>query len=36
MELKLSQGAEKLEELLSAAGVTELIDPKRINVALKH
>jgi len=36
MELKLSQGAEKLEELLTAAGVTELVDPKRINVAFKH
>ncbi len=36
MELKLSQGAEKLEELLTAAGVSELVDPKRINVAFKH
>ncbi len=36
MELKLSQGAEKLEELLTAAGVTELVDPKRINVAFKQ
>ena len=36
MELKLSQGTERLEELFAAAGVTELIDPKRTNVALKH
>lgn len=36
MQLKLSQGTEKLEELFASAGVTELIDPKRMNVAMKH
>lgn len=36
MNLKLSQGTEKLEELFAAASVTELIDPKRVNVALKQ
>jgi hypothetical protein len=36
MELKLSEGTEKLEELFAAAGVTELIDPSRLNVAQKH
>lgn len=36
IDLKLSEGTERLQELLTAAGVTELVDPKRINVALKN
>lgn len=36
MDLKLSEGAERLEELFAAAGVNELIDPKRTNVARKN
>lgn len=36
MDLKLSNGAERLEELFAQSGVTELVDPKRINVALRH
>jgi hypothetical protein len=34
MDLKLSQGTEKPEELFSAAQVTELVDPKRANLGL--
>ena len=36
MDLKLADGAEALEELFAAAGVTELIDPQRRNVALRQ
>jgi hypothetical protein len=36
MELKLSEGAERLEQLFAEFGVTELVDPNRINVAVKN
>ncbi len=36
MALKISEGAERLEEIFGEAGITELIDAKRINVATKH
>lgn len=36
MDLKLSDGTERLEQLFAAAGVTELVDAKRRNVALRE
>ena len=36
MALKISEGAQKLERRFKELGVTELVDPKRINVAAKH
>ena len=36
MDVKLTQGTEKLQELFSAAGVNELINPTRVNVARKN
>jgi hypothetical protein len=36
LDLKLSSGAETLEELFAAAGISELIDPNRRNVALRQ
>jgi hypothetical protein len=35
MELKIGEGAEKLEELLEEFKVTELVDPKRVNVGVR-
>jgi hypothetical protein len=35
MDVKLAEGAERLNELLDAAGVTELVDPQRASVAAK-
>jgi Suppressor of fused protein (SUFU) len=32
LELKLTEGAERLEELFRQYGVTELLDPRRVNV----
>jgi hypothetical protein len=36
MALKISEGAERLEEIFSEAGITELVDAKRFNVAARH
>ena len=36
MDLKIANGAERLEDLVAQHGITELVDPNRINVALKH
>jgi Suppressor of fused protein (SUFU) len=35
MAVKIAQGADRLEELFGEYGVTELLDPKRMNVAAK-
>jgi hypothetical protein len=36
MALKISEGADKLEELFGEFGITEMVDAKRINAAAKH
>ncbi len=36
MALKISEGAERLADLFGESGVTELVDPKRINVAVER
>jgi hypothetical protein len=36
MALKIPEGVERLEEIFSEAGITELVDAKRINVAARH
>ena len=36
MAIKIAEGAEKLEELFAEFGITELVDPNRVNVAGKQ